>query len=179
VSCSGFQWVAVGSSGLRLEYVLEYFVLQCVAVCCSVLQCVAVCCSVLRLEDVLEYETCTGLFCATGSQTHTHTHWSQRSTKLLEKGQHTRTHTHTVRLEYVYTLVCTHCRCSRICVHIFYVYTYYYTRVYTSIVHIYTHMFTHIADALEYVYTYSMFLQPIAFGLSFLHSQISIDDLVL
>jgi len=37
---------------MQLHLVLQHFVLQCVAVCCSVLQCVAVCCSVLQCVAV-------------------------------------------------------------------------------------------------------------------------------
>ena len=59
------------------------------------------------------------------------------------------------------TLVYTHYRRPKIRVHIFYVYTYYYTRAYVLIIYMYAHMFAHIADALEYVYTYSMFIHSI------------------
>jgi len=64
VCCSVLQCVAVGCSNLSRHLQNQnhqrqkclkpvgYFVLQCVAVCCSVLQCVAVCCSVLQCVAV-------------------------------------------------------------------------------------------------------------------------------
>ena len=40
-----------GAGSMHVGYLLVEFVLQCVAVCCSILQCVAVCCSVSHLLD--------------------------------------------------------------------------------------------------------------------------------
>jgi len=56
VCCSVLQCVAVSVSCRKEPDILEdeknTFLLQCVAVCCSVLQCVAVCCSVLQCVAV-------------------------------------------------------------------------------------------------------------------------------
>ena len=63
VCCSVLQCVAVCRNVSELQLVAEccvlhlacsstLYVLQCVAVCCSVLQCVAVCCSVLQCVAV-------------------------------------------------------------------------------------------------------------------------------
>jgi len=51
--------VALVVAGAGGSYVIKY-VLQCVAVCCSVLQCVAVCCSVLQCVAMC----CSVLQCA-------------------------------------------------------------------------------------------------------------------
>jgi len=52
VCCSVTQRVAVCYVVVFGRSVLQYGVLQCVAVCCSVLQCVAVCCSVLQFVEL-------------------------------------------------------------------------------------------------------------------------------
>jgi len=52
------------------------------------------------------------------------------------------TRTYMYNRSYWHTDVYTHCRCTRICVHVFYVYTYYYTCVYIynqSYLHTYSH----------------------------------------
>jgi len=42
---------------------VEWLVLQCVAVCCSVLQCVAVCCNVMMTARMLNGVCCSVLQC--------------------------------------------------------------------------------------------------------------------
>jgi len=145
VGCSELQWVAVGGSGYQgvasgicsgiFCVAVCWNVLQCVTTCCIVLQCVAVCCVWKMFWNINPVQGSFAEQVLKHAHTHTHTganavrnFWRKVKVRLeygvclyivLQKCLY-------FNHSYLRTHVYTHCRCSKICAHIFYVYTAYY-----------------------------------------------------